>query len=63
MNKCKVTSSLRGISYGLYFLALFFFSLLLSVGKKSVETAVTPAPLPLQPRFLRALIGSKKGSI
>ena len=32
VNKSKVTSSFWGILYGLYFLAPFFFSLLLSTG-------------------------------
>ena len=32
VNKSKVTSSFWGILYGLYFLAPFFFSLLLSIG-------------------------------
>ena len=35
VNKSKVTVSFRGNWYGLYFLALFDFSLLLSIGKRS----------------------------
>ena len=35
MYKIKDTSSFRGILYGLYFLAPFFFLLLLSIGTRS----------------------------
>ena len=35
MNKSKVTSSLWEVWCGVYFLALFFLSLLLSIGKRS----------------------------
>ena len=35
MSKSKVTSSFWGIWYGLYFLAAFYFSLLLPIGKRS----------------------------
>ena len=35
MNKSKVTNSLRGILYGLHFLAPFIFLLLLSIGTRS----------------------------
>ena len=35
MNKSKVIRSFRGIWYDLYFLALFFFSLRWSIGKRS----------------------------
>ena len=35
MDKSNVTSSFRRISNGLYFCATFFFSLSLSIGKRS----------------------------
>ena len=35
MDKSNVISSFRGISNGLFFCAIFFFSLSLSVGKRS----------------------------
>ena len=47
MDKNKVTSSFRGIWYGLWFLAPLFFSLSPSIGKRSTP----PHPAP---RFLRA---------
>ena len=52
MNKSNVTSSFRGIWYGLHFLAHFYFSLLLSIGKRSAlakiwgAAASSPPPTP-----------------
>ena len=48
VNKSKVTSSFRGIWYGLYFLAPFFFSLSLPISKGSTLAKIW-GPQLLQP--------------
>ena len=59
VNKSKVTGSFRGNWYGLYFLALFYFSLLLSIGKRSTLAKICggcspPHPALPPPQFLLA---------
>ena len=44
MDKSKVTSSFRGISCGLWFLAPFLFSLSLLIGKRSTLVKINPTP-------------------
>ena len=48
----NLTSSFRGIWYGLHFLAPFYFSLLLSIGERSTLAKIWWGLQP--PRFLRS---------
>ena len=57
MNQSKVTSSFRRTWYGLYFSPPFYFSLLLSIGKRSTLAKIwwelKPPQAPPPPQFLR----------
>ena len=60
MDKSEVASNFREIWYGLCFLAPFFFSLSLSIGKWSTLAKIWGTADPPAPRFLQAWILSVK---